>query len=106
MARGTALVLSARVRILTVANHLGARGGLERTQLTNCRALAARGHGVDLVYVSAGDFAEEWEAFARTMVPTTGTLPRRSRPLATMAGVAGALRAGHRLRPDVLYVYR
>ncbi len=94
------------MRILTVANHLGARGGLERTQLTNCRALAARGHRLDLVYVSAGDFTKEWEAFAETMVPTAGTLLRRRRPLASVAGVAGALRAGRRLRPDALYVYR
>ncbi|HTZ08591.1 MAG TPA: glycosyltransferase family 4 protein [Acidimicrobiales bacterium] len=94
------------MRILTVANHLGARGGLERTQLTNCRALAARGHRVDLLYVSAGDFADEWRAFAGTMVQTPGTLPRRRRPLGSAAAVARAVAAGRRLRPDVLYVYR
>lgn len=94
------------MRILTVANHLGARGGLERTQLTNCRALAARGHDVDLLYVSAGDFADEWRAFARTMVQTSGTLPRRRHPLGSAAGVGGAVAAGARLGPDVVYVYR
>jgi glycosyltransferase involved in cell wall biosynthesis len=94
------------VRILTVANHLGARGGLERTQLTNCRALAARGHGVDLVYVSAGDFADEWRRFTGTMVQTTGTLPRRRHPVSATMGVLSALAAGRRARPDVVYVYR
>jgi glycosyltransferase involved in cell wall biosynthesis len=94
------------VRILTVANHLGARGGLERTQLTNCRALAGRGHRVDLVYVSAGDFAEEWKRFAGTMVRTDGTLPRRSHPVSSALSVLAALAAGRRIRPDVLYVYR
>ena len=94
------------MRILTLANHLGARGGLERTQLTNCRALAARGHRVDLVYVSAGDFAEEWERFTGTMIPTTGTLPRRRHAVATAFGVVRALGAGRRARPDALYVYR
>jgi glycosyltransferase involved in cell wall biosynthesis len=94
------------VRILTVANHLGARGGLERTQMTNCRALAARGHRVDLVYVSAGDFAAEWERFTGTMVQVGGTLPRRRRPLSSALAVAAAVRLGRRLRPDVLYVYR
>jgi glycosyltransferase involved in cell wall biosynthesis len=98
--------MSPRVRILTVANHLGARGGLERTQLTNCRALAARGHRVDLVYVSPGDFAEEWERFAGTMVRTGGTLPRRRHPIASVVSVLGALRAGRRAGPDAVYVYR
>jgi len=98
--------VSPSVRILTVANHLGARGGLERTQLTNCRALAARGHRVDLVYVSAGDFAEEWERFCGSMVRTSGTLPRRRHPLSSALGVVSALRAARRLRPDVMYVYR
>jgi glycosyltransferase involved in cell wall biosynthesis len=94
------------VRILTVANHLGARGGLERTQLTNCRALAARGHRVDLVYVSAGDFLPEWERFTGTMIPTTGTLPRRRHAVASALGVVRAIEAGRRARPDALYVYR
>jgi glycosyltransferase involved in cell wall biosynthesis len=94
------------VRILTVANHLGARGGLERTQLTNCRALAARGHRVDLVYVSAGDFAEEWERFTGTMVQTDGTLPRRHHPLSSARALMAGIQAGRRQRPDVVYVYR
>jgi glycosyltransferase involved in cell wall biosynthesis len=103
---GVALVLSPCVRILTVANHLGARGGLERTQLTNCRALAARGHRIDLVYVSAGDFAEEWERFTGSMVRTEGTLPRRRHPLSSTAAVATGAWAGKRSQPDVVYVYR
>ena len=94
------------VRILTVANHLGARGGLERTQLTNCRALARRGHQVDLVYVSAGDFAEEWRAFVGSMTPVTGTLPRRRGALASLRGVVAAVRAGVGCRPEVVYAYR
>ena len=98
--------MSPCVRILTVANHLGARGGLERTQLTNCRALAARGHRVDLVYVSAGDFAEEWESFTGTMVRTDGTLPRRHHALASVRALAEGVRAGRRQRPDAIYVYR
>ena len=94
------------VRILTVANHLGARGGLERTQLTNCTALAERGHRVDLVYVSAGDFAEDWSRLATTMVQIRGSLPRRRRPLSSTLALVSALRSGVRLRPDVVYVYR
>jgi glycosyltransferase involved in cell wall biosynthesis len=94
------------VRILTVANHVGARGGLERTQLTNCAGLAARGHRVDLAYVTPGDFSEEWARFAGTMLQITGSLPRRRHPLSSTAGLLVALRGGRRLRPEALYVYR
>ena len=94
------------MRILTVANHLGARGGLERTQLTNCRALARHGHRVDLLYVSAGDFAQEWRAFTGSMVQIAGTLPRRRAPLSSWLAVLRAGRAAVGLHPDVIYVYR
>jgi glycosyltransferase involved in cell wall biosynthesis len=94
------------MRVLTVANHLGSRGGLERTQLTNCRALADRGHRIDVVYVSAGDFEERWRAFVDRAVCIPGTLPRRAAPLRSVAGVTSAIRAAVRLRPDALYVYR
>lgn len=94
------------MRVLTVANHLGSRGGLERTQMTNCRGLAARGHQLDLVYVSAGDFAPEWERFTRTMVQIPGTLPRRGAPLTSTLGVLRALTTGAGLSPDAVYVYR
>jgi len=94
------------VKILAIANHVGARGGLERTQLTTCRELAARGHTVDLIYVSAGDFTEDWREFAGAMVSTSGTLPRRSAPITSTLGVLRAVLAARRLRPDVLYVYR
>ncbi len=95
------------MRILTVANHLGARGGLERTQLTNCRALAARGHRLDLVYVSAGDFAEEWDAFTRTMVRRSpGRSPVAGAP--RLGGGRGRRRCGPggACGPTSLYVYR
>lgn len=94
------------MRIATVANHLGSRGGLERTQMTTCRALARRGHRLDVVYVSEGDFAEQWRAFTGSMVPMSGSLPRRGAPLASTAGMVRAAAAAARLGPDVLYVYR
>ena len=94
------------MRIATVANHLGSRGGLERTQMTTCRALASRGHRLDVVYASEGDFADQWRSFATTMVPMSGSLPRRGAPLRSTTGVLRALRDGARLTPDVLYVYR
>ena len=94
------------MRVLTVANHLGARGGLERTQLTTCRMLADRGHRIDLVFVTAGDFEAAWRAFVGTAVQIRGSLPRRAEPLRSSTGIVSAIRAGARLRPDVIYVYR
>ncbi len=94
------------VRVLTVANHVGSRGGLERTQLTICSALADRGHHIDLLYVSEGDFAEHWRRFAHVMVPISGSLPRRARALSSSRAVLHALRVGLRLSPDVIYVFR
>lgn len=94
------------MRVLTVANHLGSRGGLERTQMTTCRGLARRGERVDVVYVSAGDFYEDWRAFAGSMAQIAGTLPRRRSPAQSGAGVLRGLLVGRRLQPDVVYVYR
>ena len=99
--------MSPRVRILTVANHLGARGGLERTQLTNCRELAARGHRVDLVYVTRGRLRPGVGTVHRPRwrrptghSPVVGT---RSHPPPGCSVPCGPA-AG--LEPDVLYVYR
>jgi glycosyltransferase involved in cell wall biosynthesis len=99
-------VSSRSVRILAVANHLGSRGGLERTQLANCKGLAARGHTLDIVFQSAGDFFDEWRSFTRSMLKVSGTLPRRASPLASSFGVARAVLSGATRRPEVVYVYR
>ncbi len=94
------------MRILAVANHVGSRGGLERTQLTNCRALAGRGHQVDLVYVTPGDFLADWQSFARTTTVMGGSLPRTRTPLSSTVAMLRAVRAARELAPDVIYVYR
>lgn len=94
------------MRILTVANHIGSRGGLERTQLTMCRGLAARGHEIDLAFMQAGDFEPEWRSFARRMVHIDYTLPHSSQPLRSSLGCGRAIRAVRGLAPDLVYVYR
>jgi len=94
------------MRILTVANHLGSRGGLERTQLSMCRVLADRGHRIDLVYVSRGDFAGAWEEFTDAMIEVGSTLPLRRRPVVSTSAVLNGLRQSRRLQPDVILVYR
>ncbi len=94
------------MRILAIANHLGARGGLERTQLTMCRALSERGHSVDLVYVSEGDFTDDWRRFAVSMHRIGATLPTSHALLTSSVDVLGAIRTAQRLAPDVIYVFR
>ena len=94
------------MRILTVANQLGAWGGMERNQLAVCRALSERGHGIDLVYVTAGDFLDEWQALADSMTAVDSTLPRTRAPVTTSYQVLGAAQGIRDLQPDVVYVYR
>jgi len=94
------------LRILTLANHLGPRGGLERNQLAICRALAKQGHQVDVLYVSAGDFTDDWHRFTGAMIPMMGSLPRRQAPVRSVRGMLTAVRAGVASHPDVVYVYR
>jgi hypothetical protein len=94
------------VRILAVANHVGALGGLERTQLTMCRALAARGHRVDLVYQSEGDFAQDWRAFTGTMAQIGRSFPTSLAPVASSLEAVRAVGQARQLNPDVIYAFR
>ncbi len=94
------------MRILVTANYLDAAGGLERTQLTNCRSLARRGHRLDLVFVHGGAFEKDWEDITATMNRVSTTLPRRAHPLRSSLDVVVAVRRARRLAPDVVYVYR
>jgi len=95
-----------RVRVLTIANHVGARGGLERTQLTMCKSLAGRGHQVDLIYVTAGDFTEEWCSFAHTLTQFVGSLPKSSSPLSSSIEFLRSVNRARQMHPDVIYVFR
>ncbi len=94
------------MRVLTVANHLGAWGGMERSQLTMCRALAQRGHRIDLVYATPGDLLDDWQEVADTITTVPGTLPRTRAPFTTSYRVLDAAQEIRHLQPDVVYVYR
>ncbi len=94
------------MRILVTANYLDAAGGLERTQLTNCRGLARRGHRLDLVFVHGGAFQADWEDITATMTRVASTLPRRARALRSSLDVLASVRRARGLEPDVVYVYR
>ena len=94
------------MRILVPANYIDSTGGLERTQLTNCRGLAGRGHQLDLTFVQAGAFEDDWKKIATTMTSVATTLPRRAKPLRSSIDVVRAIRRARQLEPDVVYVYR
>ena len=94
------------MRILVTANYLDAAGGLERTQLSNCRSLARRGHRLDLVFVHGGAFENEWDGITATMTRIPATLPRRARPIRSSLDFLAAVRQARRLQPEVIYVYR
>lgn len=94
------------MRILTLIDHLGPGGGLEITQLANCRNLASRGHEIDVVYSSPGSFTPDWESLASSLTRVEATLPRRKRPVRSAWDVARGVWCGARRRPDVVYVYR
>ncbi len=95
------------VRILVTANYLDAAGGLERTQLSNCRSLARRGHRLDLVFVHGGAFENEWDGITATMTRIPATLPRApARPIRSSLDFLAAVRQARRLQPEVIYVYR
>lgn len=94
------------VRILTVANHVGSKGGLERAQLEICRGLLERGHDVVLLYVNGGDFVQEWRCAGATLVPIPTTLPRRERPASSSVGFLKSLARGVQARPHVIYIHR
>jgi glycosyltransferase involved in cell wall biosynthesis len=94
-----------RMRVLTVANHVGTRGGIARSQLLVSRGLAERGHSVRLLYQSEGNLLGEWGSFADTSrIPCS--LPTRSRPLSSTAQFLHALAIGARGGGDIVYVHR
>ena len=74
--------------------------------MTNCRGLAARGHRLDLVYVSRGDFAEEWQGFTGAWSRWGARSPAAVMPLPPRCGYAASHAPGRDCEPDALYVYR
>lgn len=93
------------MRILTVANDLVPFGGLERAQLDIARALAERGHRIDLVHTREGSLTADWDSCAttRTRVASTRILPRE--PIRSVRTVTGLRQAIRTVEPDVVYVH-
>ena len=74
--------------------------------MTMCRSLAARGHQVDLLYQSAGNFAGDWRSFTGTMVQIEGSLPSSRAPISSTVAAARAVNQARHLDPDIIYAYR
>ena len=92
-------------RILTIASHLGSVGGSESAQLRIFQGLAQRGWDIHLLYASAGDFWPQWKELASTVTRVRASLPETTAPVASTLGTVGAVLAGIRVRPSVIYVH-
>ena len=95
------------MRILTLADDLSSRGGLERVHLELNRGLVQRGHAVDLLFAEHGDASSAWFEFTQARRQAGSRLERRPRGLArSVKSIVGSTRFGLRRRPDVVYVPR
>lgn len=95
------------MRILTISDRLSLRGGLERVHLEVNRALARRGHVVDLLYSGPGEATDLWLEFVRRSAPVPCTARRRlARLPALLATLGRATAFGLGGRPDVIYAPR
>jgi glycosyltransferase involved in cell wall biosynthesis len=95
------------MRILTIAERLTTRGGLERVHLELNRGLASRGHVIDLLFAEEGDASESWAAFARTSQQALCRMDRRPSHLGSSLGsMVAAAKFGAGRHPDVIYAPR
>ncbi|HXF56075.1 MAG TPA: glycosyltransferase family 4 protein [Actinomycetota bacterium] len=92
------------MRILTTADRLSLRGGLERVHLEVNRSLAQRGHVIDLLYSAPGEATDSWFSFVRRSAPVRCVARRQLRGAPSLVGtLIRAAAFGARSRPDVIY---
>lgn len=91
--------------VLFLADSLRAVGGLERMQLALAAGLAARGWRVDLIAGAGGQLEAQWSAVACSVQHAPSLHLERRHPIRSAAGLLAAVRAGRRLRPDVVYAH-
>jgi glycosyltransferase involved in cell wall biosynthesis len=95
------------MQILTIAERLTTRGGLERVHLDLSRGLAERGHLIDLLFTEEGDASKSWSAVARVRQQTVCRVDLKpSRVGRSVKGVVAAATFGARRHPDVIYAPR
>lgn len=92
------------MRITMDEGDLEAHGGQEVVTFQVARALAERGHGIDLIYHGPGSLAPGYRRFCRSMRRLPGIPPDRHRPLASAFGSAALAAGGLLGRPDAVYV--
>lgn len=92
------------VEVLTVADVLANRGGLELLQYELCSQLAARGHGVRVVHRAGGDLEEAWRRFAREVRPVPEVVLGRRLGRSSLRFARGVVPSG-RIAADVVYVH-
>src|ERR1700681_1211544 len=92
------------MRILMYAESLRREGGTEISGVQIARALAERGHTLDVMYENDGELRSEYLAFCRSVKKSYTNVNKAS--VRDAARLVPAIWAGARRRPDVIYVHR
>jgi glycosyltransferase involved in cell wall biosynthesis len=93
------------MRILVTAHRISVLGGAEMSVLQLTRALAHRGHEIDLFYNIGGELESEYRTFCRS-VSRAHLAVRRPGLTGNLIRASPALLAGRRQRPQVVFVQR
>lgn len=94
------------MRILANVDTFAPLGGVELSTLQVCQSLSARGHQIDVLYAEPGGMQQEWASFANRMQQVSGFTVEFARPWRQARVLPGAVRAGVRAAPDVIYLNR
>jgi glycosyltransferase involved in cell wall biosynthesis len=97
------------VRVLVNTDHVHPEGGLARSAFENAAGLAARGHEVHLVHLAGGDLLASYREVCASEQVVRRWWPElrpARRALPTIADTARSVRAGIRVRPDVVHTHR
>ncbi|MBA8792646.1 glycosyltransferase involved in cell wall biosynthesis [Friedmanniella endophytica] len=102
------------LRVLVNTEDFSPLGGVEHSTLQVSRALAARGHRIDLLHADrthragAADagLRPEWETFAAGITRVPGFTVAAARPWRTLHHLPPAVRATRALQPDVIWLNR
>ncbi|WP_432564363.1 glycosyltransferase family 4 protein [Kineococcus sp. SYSU DK003] len=94
------------MKILTNVDRLEPLGGVELSTLQVSRALAGRGHELEVVFRENGSLRAQFEQFAADLVQIPGFAMRLQSPLGDAARLVPGVRAVQRSDADVVYCHR
>ena len=92
------------MRVLMVEDDLHPYAGQERSQFANARALAARGHEIDLIYRAPGELLAEYQTFCHSLRRAPGHLLDLRTPLRSSVSWLRTTALAVRSRYDIVYI--